>query len=78
MRRLGSAATYLYQDGARYWYSTQPTVANLAESRAEEYRRNRDKVDQEIERRLRAGLSVRGDFNKVHILPPSSHDVQDD
>ena len=78
MRRLGSAATYLYQDGARYWYSTQPTVANLAESRAEEYRRNRDKVDQEMERRLRAGLSVRGDFNKVHILPPSSHDVQDD
>ena len=78
MRRLGSAATYLYQDGARYWYSTQPTVANLAESRAEEHRRNRDKVDQEIERRLRADLSVRGDFNKVHILPPSSHDVQDD
>ena len=78
MRRLGSTATYLYQDGARYWYSTQPTVANLAESRAEEYRRNRDKVDQEIERRLRADLSVRGDFNKVHTLPPSSHDVQDD
>ena len=78
MRRLGSAATYLYQDGARYWYSTQPTVANLAESRAEEYRRNRDKVDQEIERRLRADLIVRGDFNRVHILPPSSHDVQDD
>ena len=78
MRRLGSTATYLYQDGARYWYSTQPTVANLAESRAEEYRRNRDKVDQEIERRLRADLSVRGDFNKVHILPSSGHDVQDD
>ena len=78
MRRLGSAATYLYQDGARYWYSTQPTVANLAESRAEEYRRNRDKVDQEIERRLRADLNVRGDFNRVHVLPPSSHDVQDD
>ena len=78
MRRLGSAATYLYQDGARYWYSTQPTVANLADSRAEEYRRNRDKVDHEIERRLRADLGVRGNFNKVHILPPSSHDVQDD
>ncbi len=78
MRRLGSAATYLYQDGARYWYSTQPTVATLAESRAEEHRRNRDKVDQEIERRLKADLSNRGDFNRVHILPSSSHDVQDD
>ena len=78
MRRLGSAATYLYQDGARYWYSTQPTVANLAESRAEEYRRNRDKVDQEIERRLRADLSRRGDFSRVHIFPSSERDVQDD
>ena len=78
MRRLGSAATYLYQDGARYWYSTQPTVANLAESRAEEYRRNRDPVDQEIDKRLRADLSSRGDFNRVHVLPASGHDVQDD
>ena len=26
IRRLGGAATYLYQDGVRYWYSTQPTV----------------------------------------------------
>ena len=77
MRRLGSAATYLYQDGARYWYSTQPTVANLAESRAEEYRRNRDKVDEEIGRRLREDLSDRGDFNRVHVLPSSGHDVQD-
>ena len=78
MRRLGSEATYLYQDGARYWYSTQPTVANLAESRAEEYRRNRDKVEEEIARRLREDLKNRGDFNKVHILPSSGHDVQDD
>ena len=78
MRRLGSAATYLYQDGPRYWYSTQPTVANLAESRAEEHRRNRDKVDEEIGRRLREDLNNRGDFNKVHILPSSGHDVQDD
>ena len=78
MRRLGSKATYLYQDGARYWYSTQPTVANLAESRAEEFRQNRDKVDEEIARRLRADLKNRGEFNKVHLLPSSGHDVQDD
>ena len=48
MRRLASTATYLYQDGTRYWYSTQPTVTTLADSRAEEYRRDRDKVDREI------------------------------
>ena len=78
MRRLGGTATYLYQDGARYWYSTQPTVANLAESRAEEYRSNRDPVDQEIDRRLRENLGDRGDFSRVHVLPASGHDVQDD
>ncbi len=78
MRRLGSKATYLYQDGVRYWYSTQPTVANLAESRADEYRRKRDKVEEEIARRLQADLINRGDFNKVHLLPSSGHDVQDD
>ena len=78
MRRLASEATYLYQDGVRYWYSTQPTVANLAESRAEEYRRNRDTVEEEIGRRLREDLRERGGFVQVHILPSSGHDVQDD
>ena len=35
LRRLAAAATYLYQDGPRYWYDTQPTVAKLADDRAE-------------------------------------------
>ena len=78
MRRLANTAAYLYQDGTRYWYSTQPTVATLAEGRAEEYRRNRDPVDKQIEARLRADLSNRGDFKAVHILPASGQDVQDD
>ena len=30
LRRLTDAATYLYVDGKRYWYSTVPTVARLA------------------------------------------------
>ena len=41
LRRLASAATYLYQDGPRYWYSTQPTVTKLAEDRAEQLKRDR-------------------------------------
>ena len=36
LRQLRDAATYLYHDGARYWYSTQPTVTKLAEDRAEQ------------------------------------------
>ena len=78
LRRLSSVATYLYQDGARYWYSTQPTVTNLAETRAEQYRREPDKVNGEIERRLRADLRHRGDFSRVHVFPSSGHEVQDD
>jgi hypothetical protein len=50
LRRLTSGATYLYQDGPRYWYSTQPTVTKLAEDRAEQLRRDPDKVAQEIDK----------------------------
>src|SRR5207244_4712235 len=69
LRRLATAATYLYQDGARYWYSTQPTVTKLAEDRAEQLRRNPDAVAQELEKRLRADLRVAGDFERVQPLP---------
>jgi len=44
LRRLAGAATYLYQDGPRYWYSTQPTVTKLAEDRAEQLKRDSDAV----------------------------------
>ena len=78
LRRLAGAATYLYQDGPRYWYSTQPTVTKLAEDRAEQFRRDPDKVAQEIERRLRADLRKPGDFARVHPLPHTGADVPDD
>ena len=42
LRRLSGAATYLYQDAARYWYSTQPTVTKLAEDRAEQLKADPD------------------------------------
>jgi predicted AAA+ superfamily ATPase len=78
LRRLSAAATYLYQDGARYWYSTQPTVTKLADDRAEEYRRNPDAVLQELDKRLRENLSRKGDFARIHPLPQSGQDVPDD
>src|ERR1700756_5041401 len=68
LRRLAGAATYLYQDGARYWYSTQPTVTKLAEDRAEQLQREPDKVVQEIDQRLRADLRHKGDFNRIHAM----------
>ncbi|HUQ70192.1 MAG TPA: DUF499 domain-containing protein, partial [Planctomycetaceae bacterium] len=78
LRRLAGAATYLYQDGPRYWYSTQPTVTKLAEDRAEQLKRDPDQVVLELERRLRIDLRQTGDFSRMHALPQSGQDVPDD
>lgn len=77
LRRLFSAATYLYQDGPRFWYGTQPTVTKLAEDRAEILKRDADKIYIELEKRLRTDLLKEGDFVGVHILPKTEADVPD-
>lgn len=78
LRRLAGAATYLYQDGPRYWYSTQPTVTKLAEDRAEQLKRDPDKIVHELDKRMRNDLRKMGDFKRIHALPTSSADVPDD
>jgi hypothetical protein len=78
LRRLAAAATYLYQYGPRYWYSTQPTVTKLAEDRAEQLKRDTDKVVHEFDKRLRADLRKTGDFKRIHPMPGTSADVPDD
>ena len=78
LRRLAGTATYLYQDGSRFWYSTQPTVTKLAEDRAEQLAREPDKVIQELDRRVRADIAHKGDFSRVHPLPAGGGDVADD
>lgn len=78
LRRLATAATFLYQDGNRYWYSTQPTVTKLADDRAEQLKRDPDKVVSEIDKRLRVDLRRTGDFARVHPLPQSHQDVADE
>jgi len=78
LRRLAAAATYLYQDGPRFWYSTQPTVTKLAEDRAEQLKRDPDKVATELDKRIRADLKKPGDFTRIHALPRSGADVPDD
>ena len=78
LRRMAGAATYLYQDGPHYWYSTQPTVTKLAEDRAEQFKREPDKVAHELEQRLRKDLVRMGDFPRIHPMPASGADVSDD
>jgi predicted AAA+ superfamily ATPase len=79
MRRLRDAATYLYHEGARYWYSTQPTVTKLAEDRAEQLKSNPDAVAEDIKRRVKLDVrQSKGEFSRVHDFPASNSDVPDD
>ncbi len=78
LRRLSAAATYLYQDGPRYWYSTQPTVTKLADDRAEELKRDPDRVVDEIKERLDADLRTKGVIQRIHLFPATGADVKDD
>ena len=48
LRYLSRRATYLYQDGSRYWYDTQPTVTKKAEEEAEVLKRSPEKVLEEF------------------------------
>ncbi|WP_028319484.1 Swt1 family HEPN domain-containing protein [Desulfobulbus elongatus] len=75
IRRLTDRATYLYVDGSRYWYSTQPTVTRLAEDRANQLHEH-DVMD-EIVRRLRDEARSRGDFHRVHACVSGS-DIPDE
>ena len=74
----GCQATYLYQDGPRYWYDTRPTVTKLAEDRAEQLRRDPDRVAQAIGERLREAVRETGGFSRIHVAPRSGHDVPDE
>ncbi|MCA9235611.1 MAG: ATP-binding protein, partial [Planctomycetales bacterium] len=75
IRRLTDRGTYLYVDGKRYWFSTQPTVNRLADDRANQY--SDDDIEDEIKRRLKAEAKSRGDFRKVHPCEGSG-DIPDE
>jgi hypothetical protein len=78
LRRLSAAATFLYQDSVRFWYSTQPTVTKLADDRAEQLKGDPDAVAGEVGRWVRNDLQKKGDFSRVHPLARTSGDVPDD
>ncbi len=78
LRRLAANATYLYQDGSRYWYDTRATVTKVAEDRAEQLRREPDQVAQAIGANLRTALRETGGFSRIHTAPQSGHEVPDE
>jgi predicted AAA+ superfamily ATPase len=78
LRHLAQQATYLYADGGRYWYSTQPTVTKLADDRAEQLKADPDALAEEVKARIGQDAKQRGDFSRVHPFPLSNADIPDD
>lgn len=76
LRQLGEQASYLYTDGARHWFSTQPNVTNTARDRAAQV--EEDNAFDEIETRIRKTEKERGGFAKVKACPLGHSDVSDD
>ena len=77
LRRLSDQAMHLYRDGARYWYSLQPTVTRLAQDRAESHFLDAD-ADEVIRLRLDGVRSRPSFFTAVHVCPRSPGDVPDE
>lgn len=76
LRHLSSDATYLYSQGAQYWYDTKPTLSRLAADRAESNFADVD-ADIEVERRIKSAR-VAEPFGAVHVFPGGPGDVLDD
>jgi predicted AAA+ superfamily ATPase len=78
LNRLTDRSSYLYVEGARYWYGTQASVARRARDLVEQYLASRrDEVHVAIIDRLRQLTSERGEFTAVHVSPPSPAEVPD-
>ena len=77
LRRLSDQAMHLYRDGARYWYSLQPTVTRLAQDRALSHFSDAD-ADEVIRARLDRVRSRPSFFAAVHACPRSPGDVPDE
>ena len=76
LNKLGDSLQYLYSANKRYWFDLRPNLRRTALDRAEALRREPEKVEEEIKRRLRA-IRERVDFCGVHKCVDSG-DVPDD
>ena len=76
---LSDQATYLYNEGARYWYDTHASVNRMAEDQADRLKDRPEETWEEILRRLRTReTSVRGMFARVQAGPENSGEIADD
>jgi predicted AAA+ superfamily ATPase len=76
---LSDQATYLYNEGARYWYDTHASVNRMAEDQADRLKDRPEETWEEILRRLRTRETpVRGMFARVQAGPENSGEIADD
>jgi predicted AAA+ superfamily ATPase len=75
---LSDQATYLYSEGARYWYSVSASVQKMARERADRLKDRPEETWAEILRRLTPERATRGMFAQVHIGPERSDDIPDE
>ena len=79
LNRLTDRSSYLYVEGARYWYGTQASVARRSRELVDQLlSTRRDEVQAEIVRRLRDQTRDRGEFVAVHVCPADAGEVPDD
>jgi predicted AAA+ superfamily ATPase len=79
LNRLTDRSSYLYVEGARYWYGTQASVARRARELVDQLlATRREELHAEIVRRLRDQARERGEFVAVHVCPASPGEVPDD
>ncbi len=78
LRRLSSDATYLYVDGASYWYSLRPSVTRLATDRKEGFQTV--DADEEVRQRIgkQSGRGKNGAFAAFQVFAEGPGDVPDD
>ena len=76
---LSDQATYLYSEGARYWYSVSASVQKMAREHADRLKDRPEETWAEILNRLRVReQSVRGMFARVQAGPERSDDIPDE
>jgi len=75
LRELSERSAFLYREGDRYWFSTQPTLNRIADERANDI--GADEADAEIIAILRKEQGYKGGFHRVHAAPDNLIDVED-
>lgn len=74
LQMLGDRATYLFSEGERYWFDTQPSLNRYVADKAAAL--SQADVDAEVVGRLRRAVSPRPvDFKEVLLAPTSTGDV---